>query len=53
MGKLTEPKLTDTGRKDFTKKVQEICNGLTVAAFYANIWLLIGALGFKLYLWIF
>jgi hypothetical protein len=53
MGKLSEPKLAKPDKRDFVRTVQELCNGLTVFACYAILWLLIGAFGYRLFLWIF
>lgn len=52
MTKLETPKI-ETKQKDIAKKFQEVCNGLTIIAIYAIFWLLIGALGYRIFLWLF
>ena len=46
------PKI-ETKQKDLTKKFQEVCTGLTLVEVYAILWLLIGALGYRIFLWVF
>lgn len=52
MKKLEMPKI-ETNQKDTVKKFGEVCVGLTVVAVYAILWLLIGALGYRIFLWVF
>ena len=46
------PKIEET-QKDIIKKFQEVCVGLTIISVYAILWLLIGALGHRIFLWLF
>lgn len=46
------PKI-ETRQKDIVKRFQEICVGLTIVAVYGILWLLIGALGYRIFLWVF
>jgi hypothetical protein len=52
MTKLNTPKI-DTNQRDIIRKFQEVCVGLTILASYAILWLLIAALGYRIYLWLF
>jgi hypothetical protein len=52
MTKLEMPKI-EIRQKDTIKKFQEVCTGLTIVAVYAIFWLLIGALGYRIFLWVF
>lgn len=52
MANLEVPKLS-TGQKDIIKKFQELCVGLTILSVYAILWLLIGALGYHIFLWVY
>jgi hypothetical protein len=51
MTKLDLPQLGQ--KKDTVKKFQDVCVGLTILAVYAILWLLIGALGYRIYLLVF
>ena len=52
MANLETPKL-GTNQNDTIKKFQELCVGLTILSVYAILWLLIGALGYHIFLWVY
>jgi hypothetical protein len=52
MTKLEMPKI-EIKQKDIVKRFQEVCTGFTIVAVYAILWLLIGALGYRIFLWVF
>jgi hypothetical protein len=51
MGKLNPPKI-ETG-SNIVKKFQDVCTGLTLVAMYSIIWILLGALVYRIFLWLF
>ena len=52
MANLVTPKI-EPRRKDIVKTFQEVCTGLTILFSYSILWLLIGALGYRIFLWVF
>ena len=52
MTKLEMPKI-EIRQKDTIKKFQEVCTGITILLVYGLLWVLIGALGYHLYLWVY
>jgi hypothetical protein len=53
MSSLQTPKLELSKKSDTVKKFQDFCTGLTIVFVYAILWLLIGALGYNIFLWLF
>jgi hypothetical protein len=52
MSKLGVPEIS-TKKHTIVDKFQEVCVGLTILSIYSIVWLLIGALGYKIFLWLF